>query len=96
MILNEQIPAEVFDEFQRLFNMSMYEYWDPFWGWERFEDHVVSDRIKFREDYPTLTEEQQALIEKITSLEEQQFDEVGKRADLALSAAEHQSYRRLR
>jgi hypothetical protein len=84
MILNLNLPQEIRDEFQRLFEKEVDIYWNPFRGW--LEGGCTA---KLLDDYPTLNEEQEALLGKIINHEGQVFDEYVKFAVDQLDWREH-------
>jgi hypothetical protein len=70
MILNLQLPQEIRDEFQRLFKKDVDIYWNPFRGWLE-----GGSTAKLLDDFPTLNQEQEAVMSKIINHEAQVFDE---------------------
>lgn len=81
MILNLNLPQEIRDEFKRLYEKDVDVYWNPFLGWlEGGSTALLLD------DYPNLSEAQEAVLSKIVNHEAEVFEEMQKWADLELDS----------
>lgn len=82
MMLNKEIPQDLFARFQKLFKRPLNDFWDVFWGF---------DSVKLKQSFPTLTNRQLSLISEIISLEQQQFTEMQKEAHKFLTRQSNMS-----
>lgn len=79
MILNLNLPQEIRDEFKRLYEKDVDVYWNPFLGWlEGGSTALLLD------DYPDLSEAQEAILSKIVNHEAEVFEEMQRWATVEL------------